>query len=250
MLSQSNQFVRRYGTLLLSVIVVIGAFFALNWESLDTPPARIVDEAAWQNPNSASTTESRKAQTTIVAFGDSITAGYGIELTEAYPKLLEELLLARGLDVRVINSGVSGETTAGGLRRAQFVADRKPDIVLVALGGNDMLRGIPPENTKENLAQIIAIFQKAGIQVVLAGMYASANLGEAYVNEFNALYPALARTYVIPLVPFLLEGVALDPALNQADRIHPNQSGARIVAEQNVLPVLLPLIEANAVKLK
>jgi acyl-CoA thioesterase-1 len=193
-------------------------------------------------PGNSTSTDTVTSRKLIVAFGDSITAGYGIALSEAYPKLLEEMLLARGHGVVVVNSGVSGETTAGGLRRAEFVAMQKPDIVLVALGGNDVLRGIPPSNTKENLAQIIAIFQNKGIRVVLVGMYAPENLGEVYVREFNALYPDLARTYAVPLVPFLLEGVALDPALNQNDGIHPNQAGARIIAEQNMFPILEPML--------
>ncbi len=179
---------------------------------------------------------------TIVAFGDSITAGYGINIMDAYPAILEQLLRDAQKDIVVINSGVSGETTAGGLRRADFVVAQNPDIVIIALGGNDVLRGIPPENTKNNLEQIIEKFQAGNVRVVLAGMYAPSNLGENYVREFNEIYPTLSKKYNIPLVPFLLAGVALDPTLNQADGIHPNQEGARIIAKDNILPVILPYV--------
>lgn len=180
---------------------------------------------------------------TIVAFGDSITAGYGISIPEAYPQLLEDALILKGKNVQVINSGVSGETTAGGLRRAVFVAAQKPDVVIIALGGNDVLRGIDPASTKANLAGIITLFQKNNIVVILAGMKAPTNLGPAYVEEFDGLYPQLAKEYGLTLVPFLLEGVALDASLNQADGIHPNQKGAKIIAEKNILPKVLPLLK-------
>jgi acyl-CoA thioesterase-1 len=186
--------------------------------------------------------QTKGATTTIVAFGDSITAGYGIDLARAYPAVLERSLRDAGYGVAVINSGVSGETTAGGLRRAEFVASQNPDIVLVALGGNDLLRGIDPASTRNNLAGIIEIFKRAGAKVVLAGMYAPSNLGEGYVEQFNAIYPALAREFDVPLVPFLLENVALDKTKNQQDGIHPNEAGAQIIAQENLLPRILPLL--------
>ncbi len=180
---------------------------------------------------------------TIVAFGDSITAGYGITTPEAYPQLLENALTRNGKNIRVVNSGVSGETTAGGLRRASFVAAQKPDFVIIALGGNDVLRGIDPAATKANLAGIITIFKKEDIVVILAGMKSPTNLGPIYVEAFDGLYPELAKEYNLSLIPFLLEGVALDATLNQADGIHPNQNGAKIIAENNILPKLLPLLK-------
>ncbi len=182
------------------------------------------------------------SQLTIVAFGDSITAGYGITVSEAYPQALENALRAKGYDVRVINSGVSGETTAGGLRRAEFVAAQKPHVVIIALGGNDVLRGITPASSKENLRGIIKIFKQAGIRILLAGMRAPNNLGPEYVQEFDAMYPALAKEYGLRLAPFLLDGVALDPIFNQNDGLHPNPVGAKIIAEKNILPELLPLL--------
>lgn len=185
---------------------------------------------------------SREASTTIVAFGDSLTAGYGLDLADAYPAVLERALKEAGYPVVVINSGVSGETTAGGLSRAGFVASQKPDIVIVALGGNDMLRGIDPAATRNNLAGIIETFQRAGAKVILAGMRAPANLGQGYVMQFDAIYPALAKEFNVPLVPFLLDGVALEKDLNQPDGIHPNEAGVRVIVEENLLPKLLPLL--------
>lgn len=190
-------------------------------------------------------TNAQSPTTTIVAFGDSITAGYGIDIDAAYPAVLEQALQDAGYNAIVINSGVSGETTAGGLRRADFVASQKPDIVLVALGGNDLLRGIDPASTRNNLAGIIETFQRAGAKVVLAGMRAPENLGEGYVLQFDAIYPALAREFGVPLVPFLLEGVALVEDKNQRDGIHPNEEGARVIAEEILLPKILPLLVAR-----
>lgn len=182
-------------------------------------------------------------ETVIIVMGDSITAGLGVQLEEAYPALLEARLRAEGHAVRVVNSGVSGETTAGGLRRADFIARQKGDIVIVALGGNDALRGIDPAAAAVQLESIINILAQSGARVVLAGMYAPHNLGSAYVGSFDAMYPALAKKYALPLVPFLLEGVALDPALNQPDGIHPTPAGQRIIMEQNIYPVIIGLLK-------
>lgn len=182
------------------------------------------------------------ASTTILVFGDSITAGYGLPLSDAFPSQLERTLIAKGYSVRVINSGVSGETTAGGLRRAPFASSQGADIVVLALGGNDVLRGIPPASSKQNLEGMIELFKAKGAKVVLAGMRAPSNLGATYVREFDAMYPNLTEKYNLSLVPFLLDGIALDSALNQADGIHPNKEGARMLVEKNILPALLPLL--------
>jgi acyl-CoA thioesterase-1 len=198
---------------------------------------------ATATPESLPGPKAQSSNELIVAFGDSITAGYGIDLADAYPSVLEGLLREAGYSVTVVNAGVSGETTAGGLRRVDFVISQKPDIVIVALGGNDVLRGIPPDNTRSNLSEIVEKFQGAGIRVILAGMRAPDNMGKTFQDEFDAMYPALAETYNTAFVPFLLEGVALDGALNQSDGIHPNPKGARIIAEQNIFPVLLPLLQ-------
>lgn len=183
------------------------------------------------------------SETVIIVMGDSITAGLGVRLEEAYPALLEARLRSEGHAVRVVNSGVSGETTAGGLRRADFIARQKGDIVIVALGGNDALRGIEPVAAAAQLESIISILAQSGARVVLAGMYAPRNLGSEYVGSFDAMYPALAKKYALPLIPFLLEGVALDPVLNQPDGIHPTPAGQRIIMEQNIYPVIVGLLK-------
>ena len=193
--------------------------------------------AAVQQPAAA------RSETVIIVMGDSITAGLGVRLEEAYPALLEARLRAEGHAVRVVNSGVSGETTAGGLRRADFIARQKGDIVIVALGGNDALRGIEPVAAAAQLESIISILAQSGARVVLAGMYAPRNLGSEYVGSFDAMYPALAEKYALPLIPFLLEGVALDPVLNQPDGIHPTPAGQRIIMEQNIYPVIVGLLK-------
>lgn len=220
-----------------AVLIVLGAYHGYQIFG----PKEVVNEVVPQTPEPAA--EVVASSTVIAILGDSISAGYGISLTDAYPAVLERALNDRGFKVSVLNAGVSGDTTAGGKSRAAFVRDQKPDIVLVALGGNDLLRGIDPTASKENLRTIIKTFKDANIQVVIAGMYAPANLGEAYGKEFNAMYPELAAEFNIPLIPFLLEGVALDKNLNQNDGIHPNEAGARIVAEKNVLPKLVPLLQ-------
>lgn len=233
----------KWAGLIGGVILVFAGF--MFWRSSQTTLSEVqkapTSEAASQptSPSESALEEGMKENSLkVVAFGDSLTAGFGVTLSEAYPAQLQNLLKEKGYRVQVINAGVSGETTAGGLRRADFIAQQKPDIVILALGGNDVLRGLQPQATKAALAETIRIFQGAAAQVILAGMYAPANLGQSYGDEFNALYPALAEEFKVPLIPFLLEGVALKPSLNQADGIHPNPEGAKWIAEKNVLPVL------------
>jgi len=179
----------------------------------------------------------------IVAFGDSITAGLGLQPEEAYPKVLERALIARGKKVRVVNAGVSGETMADGLRRVGDVVVQNPDIVIVAFGGNDILRKTDPSDVERDLRAIITTLERANIRVVLAGLTAPFYLGPAHVRKFNAIYPALAEEYDLPFVPNLLEYVALDPKMNQEDKIHPNAEGARIIAEENILPEVMRVLD-------
>lgn len=181
----------------------------------------------------------------IVILGDSLTAGLGIGVDEAYPALLQARLRERGLNYEVVNAGASGDTSAGGLSRLDWALDGDVRILVVALGGNDGLRGLPVAELKRNLARIIERSQARGITVVLAGMEALTNLGPEYTRAFHAVYPALATQYRVALVPFLLEGVAGHDALNQRDHIHPNVRGARIVAE-NVWAVLGPTLRGRA----
>jgi acyl-CoA thioesterase-1 len=171
--------------------------------------------------------------------GDSITAGYGLARGEGPPARLEALLRERGREVRVLDAGVSGDTTAGGLARLDWALADRPDAVIVALGGNDGLRGLPPDQTFANLAAILDRLRERRIPVLLAGMLAPPNLGADYGRDFAGTYQRLARERPeVVFYPFLLEGVAGDPALNQPDRIHPNRQGAAILAER-----LLPSVE-------
>jgi acyl-CoA thioesterase-1 len=169
---------------------------------------------------------------TIVAMGDSLTEGFGLDdPTDAYPAQLERRLLADGYNVEVINAGNSGETSSGARTRVDWLLKLQPDIVILATGGNDGLRGIDPAVTQENLAEITARLQSEDVTVVLAGMEMVQNMGEAYTTAFRAAYPAVSEEYQTILVPFMLEGVAADPALNQPDFIHPTAAGYAIVVE-------------------
>lgn len=167
----------------------------------------------------------------IVAFGDSLSAGYQLPTTAAFPTVLERRLRADGFSVEVANAGVSGDTSAGGLARLDWSVPEGTDLVIVELGANDMLRGAPPAEAAKNLAQIVERLQARKIAVVLAGMKSIANWGEGYRTEFEAIYPDLARRYGAPLYPFFLEGVSGDRALTLADGMHPNPAGVeKIVA--------------------
>jgi acyl-CoA thioesterase-1 len=171
----------------------------------------------------------------IVALGDSLTAGYGLGLGESFPEQLEAALRARDHDVVVANAGVSGDTASDGLARLEWSVPADADLVIVELGSNDALRGIDPAVTREALSEIVAKLKGRGQAVLLAGMLAPRNLGEDYGKAFDAIYPEIAAKYDVPLIPFFLEGVATDASLNQADGLHPNAAGvARIV--ENVLP--------------
>ncbi len=164
----------------------------------------------------------------ILAFGDSLFAGYGLAENEGYPEKLQAALRARGIDARVADAGVSGDTTAGGLQRIAFVLDameRTPDLALVELGGNDLLRGLSPEEARANLAAILDELDKRGVPVVLYGMRAPPNAGPEYQAAFDGMYPDLAKQYGARLVPFFMEPVAFDPKLRLADRIHPTAAG-------------------------
>jgi acyl-CoA thioesterase-1 len=182
-----------------------------------------------------------RAEKTIAVLGDSLTAGFGVAPDEAYPALLQERLRREGYDYRVVNAGVSGDTTAGGLRRVDWVLRSRPSIGIVALGANDGLRGLSVTAMRANLEQIVARFRAAGAQVLLAGMQVPPNYGDAYGREFAAVFPAVARQTGAALMPFLLDGVAAEPRLNQADGIHPNARGQARIAER-LWPYLKPLL--------
>ena len=176
--------------------------------------------------------------------GDSLTAGLGLPIEQSYPALLQQRLNEEGVRYQIVNAGVSGDTSAGGLARLDWALDGDVRVMIVALGGNDGLRGLAPEQLKTNLATIIERAQARGITVILAGMEAPPNYGPDYIVAFHKVYPALAKAYRVALVPFLLEGVAGHETLNQRDGIHPSAAGARIVAD-NVWKVLKPVVKAS-----
>jgi acyl-CoA thioesterase-1 len=178
----------------------------------------------------------------ILAFGDSLTAGSGLPAGSGYPEKLQKELDARGYNYRVVNAGVGGDTTGGGVARLQSAIRMKPEIVILELGGNDGLRGVPIEVMQSNLDELVAEFKNAGAQVLLAGMTLPRNFGPDYIASFEKVYPALASKHGVTLMPFFLEGVGGDPRLNLEDLIHPNEEGYRIVAA-NVLKYVEPLLQ-------
>jgi acyl-CoA thioesterase I len=178
--------------------------------------------------------------TLVVAFGDSLYAGYNLTPGEGFAPALQRALNTDGIAARVHNAGVSGDTTAAGKARLTFVLDnleRKPDLVILGLGGNDMLRGIKPAETKANMETMLGELQKRKIPVVLTGMLAPPNLGADYADSFNALYPMLAKQYAVPLYPFFMKGVVADKRLMLSDNIHPNALGVGVIV-QGVAPAV------------
>jgi len=178
------------------------------------------------------------AQTKILAFGDSLFAGYGVADSDSFPMQLQRALKADGKDVAVVNAAVSGDTTADGLARLDWSLADKPDLVLLELGANDALRGLDPDRARANLDQILAKLKSANVPVLICGMIAPKNLGAAYGEKFDPMYRELAGKYQAPLYPFILDGVALDPALSQADGMHPNPQGVAVIVKR-----MLPSVE-------
>lgn len=191
----------------------------------------------------STTTASGQDQHSILFFGDSITAGYGLDEEQAYPALIQEKIDSLGLEVRVINAGLSGETTAGGVRRVDWILQQEIDIFFLGLGGNDGLRGIDPANTKSNLQQIIEkVKQKdENIEIILAGMEAPPNLGDDYTTRFRNVFSELADENNLIFMPFLLDDVAGERELNQPDGIHPTAEGQQIIAD-HIWEIIKPLL--------
>ena len=183
----------------------------------------------------------------ILALGDSLTAGFGLTPQQAFPVRLQACLAAAGIAAEVVNGGVSGDTSAGGLARLDWALADHPDVVLVELGANDALRGIDPRVTYANLDKILARLDAAGTKVMLLGMRAPPNWGSRYQTEFDAIYPKLAEKYHVPLYPFFLDGVAMDPALNQGDGLHPNARGVEIIAER-IQPYVVRLLAGKGAR--
>jgi len=167
----------------------------------------------------------------VILFGDSLMAGYGLPKEQHLSLVLESNLVRSGLNIKVINGSVSGSTSSGGLNRAEWsLSEPGIDLIILGLGANDMLRGIQPDETERNLEEIIKIANRKKIKIIIAGMVAPTTHGTKYKKNFDAIYPKLSKKYNLPLIPFLLEGVALDPNLNQQDGIHPNKAGTIVIS--------------------
>lgn len=201
----------------------------------------------WPLPFATSSSSPSDHRPRIVAFGDSLTAGLGVGADESYPAQLQRRLDSLGYHYRVINAGVSGDTTAGGLRRVPWILNNKPELVILELGANDGLRGLSVDQARNNLRQIIRQLQEGGTTVVLAGMKLPPNYGHEYTTQFEAMYRMLANEYELALIPFFLEGVGGSSSLNQADGIHPTKEGYEIIVDQ-ILKVLTPVLNEQVHK--
>ena len=179
----------------------------------------------------------------VILFGDSLMAGYGLPKEHHLSLVLENNLKQDGFNIQVINGSVSGSTSSGGLNRAEWsLSDPGIDLIILGMGANDMLRGIQPDETKKNLEQIIEIAKKKEIEIILAGMIAPTTHGIKYKKDFDAIYPKLSKKYNLLLIPFLLEGVALNPSLNQQDGIHPNKKGTIKISE-NIKKSIIAILD-------
>jgi acyl-CoA thioesterase I len=181
----------------------------------------------------------------VLAFGDSLTAGLGLPDRQAFPAQLEARLRQEGLDVHIVNAGVSGDTTTDGLARLDWSLASKPDFVILALGANDAMRGTDPKIVRENLDRMIVKIQASGAKLLLLGMLAPANWGADYEHAFDAIYPDLAKAHGVPLYPFFLDGVAMNPNLNQPDGLHPNESGVTVLVDR-IAPLVAKMIEGKS----
>jgi acyl-CoA thioesterase I len=177
----------------------------------------------------------------VLAFGDSLTAGYGLPGNQAFPAQLQARLKDDGIDAKIVNAGVSGDTTTDGLARLDWALADKPDYVILALGANDALRGIDPKIVRANLDKMIDKITASGAKILLLGMLAPANWGAQYEQEFDQIYPDLAKAHDVPLYPFFLDGVAMNPALNQADGMHPNERGVAVLVDR-IAPLVAKLV--------
>jgi len=222
---------------LLAFVCAVAAACGANTDNRAEPAARQTSVPPITNAPASS-------RPRVVVLGDSLTAGLGLPIDQAYPSLLQTWIDQAGLQYEVVNAGVSGDTSAGGLSRLDWALDGNVKVLIVALGGNDALRALPVEELRNNLSTIIERAQARHIDVVLAGMEAPRNFGHDYDVRFHQVYPDVARKYNVPLIPFLLQDVAGIERLNQRDGIHPTAEGAQIVAK-NVWTVLKPLL-ANA----
>ena len=184
------------------------------------------------------------AQQRLMVYGDSLVAGYGLRASEGFTEQLQQALTEAGRNVKVLNAGVSGDTSAGGLARLDWALSDRPDAVIIVLGGNDFLRGLDPQHTRENLRQILSRLRQDKIKILLCGMLAPVNLGPAYRQQFDSIYPELAYSFNTGFYPFFLQGVALNPELNQPDGLHPNEAGVSVIT-QSVLPAVMSVLDKD-----
>src|SRR6266545_3879825 len=233
---------------LLRIVCLVALLGGGLWscdEQLGKPAPKIQGTSVDARPGTKSPPPSNAAprpeERVLVAFGDSLTAGLGVATGESYPARLQEKLQLSGYRYRVVNAGVSGETTAGGLRRVEWVLKSKPDIVILELGANDGLRGLNLAQTRTNLEQIIQRLMAGGAKVVLAGMKLPPNYGADYTKAFQSMYADLAKRYDVQFIPFFLDGVAAKADYNQADGIHPTGAGYAVIVE-NIWPVIESIV--------
>ncbi len=212
------QRLRRYGA---ATVLLFNAAWSL-------PPCKPAVQAAGKTPQ-------------VLAFGDSLTAGYGLPASAAFPARLQARLKGDGVDVNIVNAGVSGDTTTDGLARLDWALADKPDFVILALGANDALRGIDPKIVRANLDKMIDKIQASGAKLLLLGMLAPPNWGAQYEHDFDRIYPELAKAHGVPLYPFFLDGVAMDPNLNQPDGLHPNERGVAVLVDR-IAPLVAQMI--------
>ena len=237
---------RKIATLALSLVIPgLAGCDRGTAEEARVPSAAPAVAAAPAAPAPAASVEARTEQGPLVVFlGDSLTAGLGLPGDQAYPAVLDRRLDAEGTPVRVLNAGVSGDTTAGGLARLGWILKQKPDVLVVGLGGNDGLRGLDLAETGKNLREIVRRGKESGARVLLLGMRIPPNYGPDYTEQFEGMYPKIAKDLDVPLVPFLLEGVGGVADLNQADGIHPTAKGQEMVAA-TVAPYLEEILETS-----
>lgn len=221
--------------IILYIVSVVAAVFSIWFFSFRPDKKDIV----------LNTNENEVAYT-IVAFGDSLTAGYGLPLYESYPQQLQEILKTKGLQVKVINAGVSGETSKGNNERADFIKEQNPNMIIWGIGGNDALRALSIEEVKKNMESTIQILQSAKNKpkILMLKMQSPLNAGVTYKKEFDAVYEDLAKKYNLPLVPFVTDSVFLNPELMLGDRIHPNKEGYAKLIEDNLLEIVLREIKS------
>ncbi|MGM8910989.1 arylesterase [Psychrobacter sp. 1U1] len=213
-------------------------------QAIDTSQAHVASEVSRETATEQDNVVAIEQPITILALGDSLTEGLGVDPNDNYPAQLEVTLKDMGYkNVKVINSGLSGETSTGLVNRLDWVTQTKPDITILTIGANDAIRGIDVATVEDNIRTAVKHLQDNGSKVILGGMQIYDNLGSDYVESFAAIYPRIAKDMNVTLIPFFLNGVGGDPELNQADAIHPTKDGYTIIVNDNILPILAPKLE-------